>query len=226
MRLLTPCVDKQFPAPYPLTSVLFMTTASILKPTVVTGLIPTWRNGELDATAERCCALRAASRTPQPTSVMLTLHALRGHFTDDSGEESDRPGHCPARCSTPACTLSVQYRTWRHATSSTCCCCNSKAPVKRFVGLQSETASECKLCLTSLNISTTHASSSSSCTSRPEPPPHLVNPACTGRRLEQCPILQTLHVSRVADARISSESQAQTERSSTTRFSSVDRRPE
>ena len=28
---------------------------------------------------------RAASRTPQPTSVMLTLHALCGHFTDDSG---------------------------------------------------------------------------------------------------------------------------------------------
>ena len=55
-------------------------------------------------------------------NVWVASTLLRGHSDAAPhslcrhGKECDRPGHCPAQCSTSACTLSVQYRTWRQNT--------------------------------------------------------------------------------------------------------------
>ena len=52
-----------------------------------------------------------------------------------------------------------------------------------------------------------------------------VSSACTGHRLEQCPILQALPVCVSSGGRARPPLQAQTEPSSTTRFSIVDPMP-
>ena len=86
MRLLTPCVDNflhLMPETRNCYELCLTDLCALhdhgfepLKPTVVSGLIPTWRNGELDA-RNALVHCRAASRTPARCSTSVCTRTWR-----------------------------------------------------------------------------------------------------------------------------------------------------